>query len=240
MSIMWKSIPPEDAHMKHPINPNLSLTQDAVWNGLPVLSQRGYLVEHYLYRIYQVIINALAEHHRTKVFRIDLKFPAMCYEPDSRVITRFFESLKSQIRADTQRKERLYPRVHPCKMRYIWVRERNTSQIWHYHVVVFLNSDRYKVLGRYKSPEEYLRDDAPQITNQNMSDRFRKAWASALGIPLINAIGLVHFAGGNGMDISHPLFQAQLNEVFSRLSYLAKAATKHYGEGHRNFGCSLS
>ena len=140
---------------RHPNNPNLTLLQTPFWDGLPVQSQQGMLIEDYLSRIHEVLGNALAEHRRTCVFRVDLKFPAVGYEPDTSVITRFIGSLKSQLHADAFRKQREGGRLYPCTLRYIWVREQHTSSHWHYHVAILLNNDRFNSWGRFRSPEEY-------------------------------------------------------------------------------------
>ncbi len=116
---------------RHSNNSNLTLLQAPFWEGLPVQSQQGMLIQDYLVRINDVLSKALAEHRRTCVFRVDLKFPAEDYEPDTSVITRFIGSLKSQLYADTSRRLREGQRVYPCTLRYIWVREQHTSSHWH-------------------------------------------------------------------------------------------------------------
>jgi hypothetical protein len=224
---------------RHPNNPNLSLLKTPFWDGLPVQSQQGMLIEDYLSRIHDVLRNALAEHRRTCVFRVDLKFPAVGYEPDTSVITRFIGSLKSQLHADASRKQREGQRVYPCTLRYIWVREQHTSSHWHYHVAILVNRDRFNSWGRFKSPSEYTLRGEVADGSTNMTDRMRKAWASALGISLVDSIGLVHFADSPySIDVNADDFADRLNEVFHWLSYFAKVHTKHYGNRHRNFGCS--
>lgn len=228
-------------NIRHSKNTNLTLIQNPIWNGLPVQSRQGFLIEEYLIRIHQVLDHALAEHRRTCVFRVDLKFPVQGYEPDSGAITRFIDSLKAQIHSDTHRKKRDMSRVYPCTLRYIWVREQDTSSHWHYHVAIFLNNDRFNSWGRFRSPEQYTDHGGFADGKPNMADRMRKAWASALGIRLEESIGLVHFAGSPYcINVSADDYHDRYNDLFYWLSYFAKAHTKHYGTRQRHFGCSQS
>lgn len=228
-------------NIRHSKNTNLTLIQNPIWNGLPVQSRQGFLIEEYLIRIHQVLDHALAEHRRTCVFRVDLKFPAVNYSPDTLVITRFIDSLKAQIRSDTNRKQRDGSRVYPCTLRYVWVREQDTSSHWHYHVAIFLNKDRFNSWGRFRPSEQYTDRGEVADASLNMADRMRKAWASALGISVASSIGLVHFAPSPYyINMGTSDYADRYDELFHWLSYFAKAHTKHYGVRNRNFGCSQS
>ncbi|MDO8330301.1 MAG: inovirus Gp2 family protein [Fluviicoccus sp.] len=228
-------------NIRHPINPNLTMLQVPFWEGLPVQCQKGMLIEDYLFRIKDVLRNALGEHSRTCVFRVDLKFPAKGYTPDSGAITRFLSSLKEQINADSARKYREKGSVHSCTLRYIWVREQNTSANWHYHVAILLNRDRFKDWGRFRLPEEYTDRGEVVDGSKNMADRMRKAWASALGISIFQSIGLVQFVDlPYSVSVSTSDFADRYSNLFNWLSYFAKVHSKQYGDRHRNFGCSQS
>jgi hypothetical protein len=114
--------------------------------------------------------------------------------------------------------------------------EWSTARLWHYHVVLFLNKDRFFTLGRFKSDPDEMAEDI------NLSDRIQKAWASALNIPINDVIGLVHFPKNPTYTLCRgsPNFEDQYFSLFERLSYFAKEETKHYGDGKNNFGCSRS
>ena len=226
--------------MHHPIrNTNLSLHHAGDWQGIPVQPQRGPLVTNYLERIHFVIANAVADHTRTCVFRCDLKFPAHGFEPDTAVISRFVDSLKAQLNANAQRKERQGKRQHLCQLRYIWVKERDSSHLWHYHVALFVNRDSYFTLGACRPVANNTGRDAP-FMQMNMVDRIRAAWASAMGINVQQIGGLVHLPNNPiyHLDGNDTAFDSQYAELFHRLSYFAKLDTKHYGDGTNNFGCS--
>lgn len=219
----------------HSQNHNLTLHTDAQWQGNPLLPRSTPYIGEYLENITSVIEDAVNEHPRTIAIRCDLRFPGN-YNPDiiSNAVSRFTASLKAQLDASDNAKRRSGMRVHPCTLRYIWVREWSTARLWHYHVVLFFNKDRFFTLGRFKN------DLNDMDENTNLSDRIQKAWASALRIPVDEIKGLVHFPENPLyiLDRGSPDFQRQYTSLFERLSYFAKDDTKHYGDGKNNFGCS--
>ncbi|CNJ89820.1 Protein of uncharacterised function (DUF3296) [Yersinia intermedia] len=196
----------------------------------------GPINAHYMNKIFDVTYNALREHPRTFALRFDLHLPVnhdrddvFSTRLDSAVISRFIDSLKARIKSDITKKKKQGKRVHPCSLRYIWVREYNPSDVnkdrWHYHVVIFLNKDTYAYPGQYQTP------------NPNLVTMIRHSWCSALGIP----VGL----GSSGVHIpNNPYYHLTTTEIGKmeafhyRLSYLAKMAGKETHDGYRNFGCS--
>lgn len=230
---------------RHSENTNLVLHYENMWNGLPVQTHRGPLVVNYLESILATIQNATREYPRTAMMRLDLRMPAERPEADSAVISRFFRSLKAQVRADQQRKKRNGARVYPCRIRFIWAKEQDKSDHPHYHAAILVNRDAYFTLGKFQASDKDVDDDTPFMPPEtryaaNMSERFTYAWASALGISPEQARGLVGFSRNSVYDMyaNGPGYCRQLAEVFSRLSYLAKACTKHYGDRSRSFGYS--
>lgn len=202
----------------------------------------GPLNYDYLDKIIEVIDRSVAEHPRTFALRFDLHLPktqqnaiygqdAIAGRTDTAVISRFIDSLKSHIRANIARK-RKNARVHPCTMRYVWVREFNPSSViikkWHYHVLILLNKDTYAYPGNYRS-------------NDNLASMIVKAWASALGLNMKECDNLVHIPENpycylNSRD---PItFQENRRQLIYRVSYMAKLATKSTEDGYRSFGCS--
>ncbi|TPG83207.1 YagK/YfjJ domain-containing protein [Pseudomonas mandelii] len=65
----------------------------------------------------------------------------------------------------------------------------------------------------------------------------QEAWASALRIPVDDANGLAYIRANAKYHLSQDDSQA-MDRYFHRVSYLAKARTKVYGDRHRAFGCS--
>lgn len=64
--------------------------------------------QHYINRIHETLQSSLREYPRTFILNIILRFPDANYESykaDHTVITRFIESLKSQIKFTQKRKE---------------------------------------------------------------------------------------------------------------------------------------
>lgn len=184
---------------------------------------------------YQSIINntiakALEAHSRSMVFRCDLRFPDIetSAEYDSRVITRFFSSLKAKIRSDLKRKARAWGRGYPCVLNYVWVREYGDEHgRKHYHVLIFVNKDVYHALGDYRAGGHCL------------AAMVREAWSSATGLHHSDFGSLVHFGQRFFIDRNSPDLTYQIQKVEERASYLAKHVTKCYGDGGRSIGSSL-
>src|SRR5690606_22039957 len=119
------------------------------WNGLPVINWHGPLVEDYLARIRELIEHQLSDTPRTLALNAVLRLPGGLEDIDSSVITRFFKSINAQIAADEDRAQRAGKRVYRCKARYLWVKERERSANYHYHVCLFFNRDAYYHLGAF-------------------------------------------------------------------------------------------
>lgn len=209
-------------------NPNIHLHTSNEFNGLPVQTSHGNLAQEYLERIQLTINRSLQEHPRTLAIRIDLRVPKKFIGVmDSGVIKRFIASLRKQINYDTHVKRGAGDRVHPCTVRYIWAKESTDSK-FHYHVLLLVNRDRFNCLGSYSANEG------------NLSARIRRAWASALGMPLEDIAGAVYFPDNllYNLDVNAPDFNVTLSNLFFRTSYLAKIKTKVYGNNLHAFGTS--
>lgn len=228
--------------LRHPDNHNLPYHSDSTWNGLPVLDKYVPLIRPYLSSIHEVMQRAVQEHPRTFGVRFDLHFPVGWNALDGDTISRFIDSLKAQIAADLyrRRQERKDGRVHPCRLRYVWVKEQDASAAPHYHVFIFLNRDAYFSLGNFQVQQTVWEDMPPAPGKANMAERIHKAWASALGLQSLMVRGLVHFPLKccYTIDANSLNFEEQFHEAFQRASYFAKARTKRYGDGSNKFGCS--
>ncbi|AFR04676.1 hypothetical protein PEC301653_40990 [Pectobacterium carotovorum subsp. carotovorum] len=202
-------------------------------------SEYGSHVESYKNKIVGVINNAVKEHPRTLALRMDLHDPVIldngdsisCFaNTDSGAISRFTNSLKAKLAADEQRKRKEGKRVHPNTLRYAWVREFTQNGKRHFHVFLFLNKDAYYHLGDFNLDEDTLRT---MITS---------AWCSALNLTPEEGQHLVQYPT-NGKYVLHRddiLNDIYPSDLLNRIDYLTKVKSKIFGEGDRNFGCSLS
>ncbi|EOB2784925.1 inovirus Gp2 family protein [Vibrio vulnificus] len=205
--------------------------------GLPV-NTNYEMIESYLNGIHSVLKNAFNQHPRTFVFQVVLKYPQARGIFPSDAISRFVKSFKAKVSADQCRRLREGKRVHPTSIRYVWCREYSSKLNVHYHVYFLMNADAYWQLGDYASQAQ-----------GHLTRMLTEAWASAIGVD--DARGLVHFCEGarkvNANDIVDGLVPHMngseynvFEDVFYWMSYLAKADTKQFGVGGRNFGCSIN
>ncbi len=188
-------------------------------------------------RAVDVVTDFLSKYPRVCAMRVDLHFPQMTLTDDPdvptcfprtepKVITRFFESLKSQLLAAHRSKGKL---GSPDPFGYIWVKEQVVSASPHYHVVLFFNKDVYAYLGNYADFDAV-----------NMAARIRKAWCSALQLPFPDYARAVHFPE-NGVywleRHSATMNCVEYRGFLLRIAYLFKLHSKV--PGGRNFGRSL-
>lgn len=78
--------------IRHSQNSNLVLHYEPYYQGLPVQTRKGPLVEEYLGVLKHVIETALSEYRRVFAFRLDLRFPVGQHSPyadDNLVLERF-------------------------------------------------------------------------------------------------------------------------------------------------------
>lgn len=185
-----------------------------------------------------MVYGALVQNNRILGIRSDLRFAQshvlgepdlpLCFQrDDTQAITRFFESLKSQLRVDHNRSKRPGDPTFPS---YGWCRERDTSEHPHYHLMLLLNADVYGYLGNYQ-----------ELNAKNMATRIQKAWCSAIGLAHEEYATLAEFPPNAVYRFSR--FDAlDRNSVYwdflIRLAYLAKTRTKDVHCGYRNFGTS--
>lgn len=198
----------------------------------------GEINQAYLARSLEVVYSAFSEWTRVFALRLDLRFadahpcgdrdiPDCFQRQDSPVITRFIESLKSQLREAHWHKGHRYAFAAP---KYIWVREQVTDMPPHYHLVLFFNKDHYAFLGNYTDHDA-----------NNMATRLQKAWCSALKLSYPDYASLVNFPPNHKyhVDINDVMLRSPnyINFLY-RMAYLCKERTKLIGNGFRNFGCS--
>ena len=185
----------------------------------------------YQSNIASTIVKSLQSHSRVMALRVDCRFPDGYTYAGQRtaVITRFFESLKAKVKADLSRKEKQWGRKLVCELKYAWVREfGDINGKKHFHVLVLVNKDVYHSLGDYTQAAGTLSAMAQQ------------AWCSATQLPYPDYQHLTHFPdrGVYYLEANSPDLALQLEKLLNRANYLAKEATKLYGDGERSFGCS--
>jgi hypothetical protein len=207
----------------------MKLIKSPSFNGYPVLSKHGGLVENILIGNEEVLVQAGKSHNRVAVMRFELKFPTG-YMGDVEIISKFFDSLRYRLKNDLIKKTKSRGRTVKSDLGYVWVKEVSGRHGWHYHVAIFLNYDVYNYFGIINS------------SNTNMYNRILFSWASALGFSVDSTKGLVHIPENpvykldrSSMDVSEGI-----HSVLYRLSYFAKLVTKPYGvsSGGRFFGTS--
>lgn len=209
----------KDKEMRVPGNSNLTIFHNQLFNGMPVY--RKPLVKEYLMSIQHFLEMSLNEYSRLYVLRFDLRYPENYFCFDSGLdITTFIARLNSRLEADLKRKGK----EHKCHMRYVWVKEKEYSDNYHYHFAISLNKDVYFTKGKFDSSE------------RNLSKMIQEAWESVIGNCIPGQSGLVHFCENGDYWINDK--GDKYKECFERLSYLAKIETKNFGTGQKNLGSS--
>lgn len=186
----------------------------------------------YIYRIEETINKARKEYPRLLAVRIDLRFPLHAdsfVKMDRLAITRMFKSLGEKLLADGKRKKRRGLQVYRCRLRYVWVREfkKEDDNRKHYHVLLLLNKDAYH------HPGDFTRKNT-------LAYMIKSAWCSAINFSCEKSEGLVEFPTNCSYWIKRGDERElkTFDDVMFRTAYFAKMATKKYGDGERNFGCS--
>jgi hypothetical protein len=195
-----------------------------------IISKWGATHDEYIHRVEETLRKAMKEYARLLVIRVDLRFPLNSnanLKMDKMAITRYFKSLGEKLVADSKRKKKRGVRVYPCRLRYVWVREFGEYNHKHYHVLLLLNKDAYHHPGDFKR-------------KGNLSSMIKSAWCSAIGVNYEDSEGLVEFPKNccYWVKRNDEMEMKTFDEVMFRTSYFAKMATKVYGDGERNFGCS--
>ncbi|MDS1311214.1 inovirus Gp2 family protein [Marinobacter xiaoshiensis] len=212
---------------RHSYDPNLWIYNGYYYNGMPLVWQQGPFIHNYLQRIDETIQGALQEHPSVMAVRVDLRLPFQfdwrC-QPDWRpVFSRFTASLKSKIKARQAKKIRDGIRFHPTEVHFIWTREFGQNGHPHYHCVLFFNKQTFRGLGEFNP------------YSGSLYGMISSAWASALGMDAHVADGLVSIP-------RNPIYRIRNGEryddLFRRISYFAKLASKLFGSGSHNFGTS--
>ncbi|EBA01755.1 inovirus Gp2 family protein [Marinobacter sp. ELB17] len=210
-----------------PNDPNLWIYNGYYYSGMPLIWQQGPFIHNYLQRIDETIQGAVREHASIMAVRVDLRLPLRfdwTRQPDWRpVFSRFIASLKAKIEARQSKTIRDGKRFHSTKLHFVWTRVFGQSGKPHYHCALFFNKQTFRGLGEFKP------------YSGSLYDMISSAWAGALGMDQHEVDGLVSIP-------KNPIYRIRRGEryddLFRRLSYFAKLASKLFGSGNHNFGSS--
>ncbi|MEZ9864719.1 inovirus-type Gp2 protein [Vibrio breoganii] len=211
--------------------------QGTAYQSLP-LNQNHSMNERYLYSAFKTYRHAFECYPKLLMFHATLRFPANYQGNTGGVMSTFTRSLSERIQRDLDKRSSLVDRVHPTNVHYVWCREVSKDLKDHYHIVIMVNANSYRALGCFKQPHKH-----------HLAGMIAHSWASAIGIPISESSGLVHFADEvkifKTRQLSHyenasvyGNFESSYEEGFYWLSYLCKVTDKRYGDGFRNFGTS--
>jgi len=193
-------------------------TSHASHAGLPIqtASASGYRID-ILDRLCRLFFHTRDCFERTRVFRLDLKFPQHGdFADDNRHLVRFIDSFSNYLICQGLR------HVH------LWVREHEHGEHHHYHTAFFV-------------------DGIPKWHEEQHEDKARELWALAAGRPeaammvhvsqdngidtLQSKRGMIHW--------NEPGSDQRFRDLFYWISYCAKADTKgNAPPGVREFGSS--
>ena len=213
--------------LQRALTPNqLTITKDRTFNGKPLHYHKEGLILEYLEDIDRVLTEAINQYPKLCVAHFNVRLPSDFDGNHSEVFSRFFCTLKLETNELCLMKYRRRPhKHHQTVIRHVWFKAcESTNQ---YHIVLFFDKRLYLCLGkRGEGRSRYL-------------SRVRKAWDRAVeedhgrrcsGLAYSPADDMYELLKG---DEAFPL---QLNELFYRISRLAKPNIKH--ADNRNFGCS--
>ncbi len=198
----------------------------------------GYMDYGIICKIEEVIRNALNHYSSIFAIRVDLRFtdpevgctdsPVCFQNAEGQVMKRFIASLQSQLTAHNERRIKAGVRVHPTKLRYLWVCEQNEADLPHYHLFIVLNKAAYWRLNNFDSTE-------------SLAGKIKKAWCSALGLDYPEYGELVHFPENCEYVLTRDDAIKRSPEYMGfmrRALYLAKLRTKICEDGRRRIGSS--
>ncbi|NOI78808.1 inovirus Gp2 family protein [Vibrio coralliilyticus] len=204
----------------------LTITHDRTFNGKPLYYHKNGLVLEHLEEIDRVLSEALGQYPKLCVAHFNVRLPSDFDGNHFEVFRRFFRTLESETNELCLLKYRRRPhQYHQTVIRHVWFKAcESTSQ---YHLVLFFDKRLYLCLG--KSGGERSR----------YLSRVRKAWDRAVETDYgRRCSGLAYSPSDDMYELlkGDEAFPLQLNELFYRISRLAKPTTEH--ADNRNFGCS--
>lgn len=189
-----------------------------VFKNSPVMAGMGYeLVYEYIQRLYDLVWYCVkVKYNRTLVIRLDLHFPDTdSPHPmggDNRALARFWDSLKAKLTA-RQKSFR-----NTSDLDYAWAREQYESVNPHYHLLILVDANVFRGVGRVNSKR------------RTIFKMVEEAWASALGYEVEDVSGLIERCETPEMKI-HKDDGEKFAELLKMTSYLTKIYSKDLRSG---------
>ena len=199
--------------LQRALTPNqLTITKDRTFNGKPLHYHKEGLILEYLEDIDRVLTEAINQYPKLCVAHFNVRLPSDFDGNHSEVFSRFFRTLKLETNELCLMNYRRRPhQYHPTVIRHVWFKAcESTSQ---YHLVLFFDKRLYLCLG--KSGGERSR----------YLSRVRKAWDRAVETDYgRRCSGLAYSPSDDVYELlkGDEAFPLQLNELFYRISRLAK------------------
>lgn len=206
----------------------VTITHDRTFNGKPLYYHKDGLVFEYLEGIERVLTEALYQYPKLCVAHFTVRLPSDFDGDHSEVFSRFFRTLESETNELCLLKYRRRPhQYHQTVIRHVWVKgDESTSQ---YHLVLLFDKRLYLCLGKSRfGRSRYL-------------SRIRKAWDRVVETDYgRKCSGLAYSPSDDVHELQKgdEAFPLQLNELFYRISRLAKPVPLNDDNRSMNFGCS--
>lgn len=206
----------------------LTITHDRTFNGKPLYYHKDGLVLEYLEGIDRVLTEALCQYPKLCVAHFNVRLPSDFDGDHSEVFRRFFRTLESETNELCLLKYRRRPhQYHQTVIRHVWVKgDESTSQC---HLVLLFEKRLYLCLGKSRGERSrYL-------------SRVRKAWDRAVEEDHgRRCSGLAYSPSDDVYELlkGDEAFPLHLNELFYRISRLAKPAPLNDDNRSMSFSCS--
>ncbi|MDE1224931.1 inovirus Gp2 family protein [Vibrio aestuarianus] len=207
-----------------------TITHDRTFNGKPLYYFEDGLVLEYLEEIDRVLTEALNKYPRIYAVHINLNLPSDFGGDYLTVFAHFFRILESETNELCKDKytDRTY-RYQQTVIRYIWTKASESTSD-HHHLILLFDRDLFQNLGTGR-----------EGWGRFLYKKVRKAWDSVVEAYYRQPCsGLGYSPTNEGFELlsDAEVFPLQLNEVFYRISRLAKPTTKHDDNRSTSFGCS--
>ena len=213
---------------RNPFNTNHHIYTEPTYEGYEIQLKHGLVIREYLDKTFKIFQKALDQYGRVCMLRFDLHVPDSCDQltkNSNKLMSKFIASLKAKIKYSQAQSKKEGNRVHNTEVRFLWCREFSSFGGVHYHVVLLLNHDAYRSIGKF------------ELESDNMYSRIHEAWGSALGMYPEALLGLIHIP----LNPTYCIWRndsKSFQDAFYRASYLCKMETKDYEQGIHSFGGS--
>ncbi|NOI32203.1 YagK/YfjJ domain-containing protein [Vibrio coralliilyticus] len=218
---------PNHINATHTSN-HLAITHDRTFNEKPLYYHKGGLIVEYLEDIDRVLAEALGQYPKLCVAHLNVRLSSDFDGNHSEVFSRFFRTLELETNELCLMKYRRKPhQYHQTVIRHVWFKACESTS--HCHLVLFFEKRLYLCLG--KSGGERSR----------YLSRVRKAWDRAVETSCgRRCLGLAYSPADDVYELQKgdEAFPLQLNELFYRISRLAKPVSPNDENRSMSFGCS--